>query len=251
MPFEETDRVKEREELIRMWRSGEYAKSELARRFGVSRPTVDLWITRDACNEPLCDRSRAPRHCPHRTEQRIVEHVLAVRREHPHWGPKKIVAVLERREPAIEWPAPSTIGDWLSTRGLTSPRVRRNPKNQPSSCNQQLATRAGQMTTADFKGQFRLQKRSVLLSADHRRSTQPLPLRDRSLGSTTRGVGATGIRTRFSRVRPARNDPHRQRATIRRLTRTDAAIPTLSVVAKTRREHPSQPSWSSRRQRHS
>ena len=47
----------------------------------------------------LLDRSRAPLSHPQAMSDEIAEHCLAVRREHPSWGPVKVRAFLERRAP--------------------------------------------------------------------------------------------------------------------------------------------------------
>lgn len=159
MPFVETNRVKEREAMMRAWASGLYGKSELGRRFGVSRPTVDLWLDRGEAGEELADRSRAPHSHPNQIEEAIIEQLRRVRRAHPSWGPKKIGDVLRMHEPQMRWPADSTIGDVLKRAGLVEPRKR--VRNSNSSPGPTLATpnEPGQVTTGDFKGQFRLRNR--------------------------------------------------------------------------------------------
>jgi len=42
--------------------------------------------------------------------------IMQLRCERPSWGPKKLRAVLARRDPATAWPAVSTIGDLLAGR---------------------------------------------------------------------------------------------------------------------------------------
>lgn len=155
MPFKETDRVQQREELVAAWKSGMYGVAELARQFEVSRPTAYLWIGRDQAEEPLGDRSHAARQIPHRTDAELMAKAVRLRKQHPKWGPKKLVAVLERREPELEWPAPSSVGDFLKREGLVLPRRRRN---RATLGREKLIepTYAGQIMTADFKGQFRL-----------------------------------------------------------------------------------------------
>ena len=155
MPFRETDRVEQREALVEAWKSGTYRVAELARRFGVSRPTVYLWIDRGSTSDSLSDRSRTPGHIAHRTDPQVMAEVLVLRKRHPRWGPKKLVAVLKCRAPEVDWPAPSTVGEFLKSEGLVAPKRRRN---------RQVLRRerliepayAGQVMTADFKGQFKL-----------------------------------------------------------------------------------------------
>src|SRR5688572_53788 len=45
--------------------------------------------------EGLEPQSRAPKRIPHRMNAELAELVIAARREHPTWGPKKIKADLE------------------------------------------------------------------------------------------------------------------------------------------------------------
>jgi transposase InsO family protein len=67
--------------------------------------------------------------CPHATDGRIADRVIAVRRRFPHFGPKKIKAWLEhesrRKGDGSAWPAASTIGDILKRAGLVEPQRKR------------------------------------------------------------------------------------------------------------------------------
>jgi putative transposase len=155
MPFKETDRAAERLALVEAWESGMYLVADLARQFGISRPTVYLWITRYRAGEPMEDRSRAPHEIRHHTDAEVKAAILRQRRQHPTWGPKKLAAVLRWREPDILWPAPSTIGELLKREGLVAPRRRRN---RAVLARERLVepAYAGQVMTADFKGHFRL-----------------------------------------------------------------------------------------------
>ena len=80
--------------------------------------------------------------------------ILALRRAHPHWGPKKLRAILPEREPRRAWPAASTMGDLLRREGLSQPRRRTRyvvPLTQPLAA----AQAPNDVWTADFKGWFR------------------------------------------------------------------------------------------------
>ena len=100
----------------------------LCRRFGVSRNTGYKWLARYERGgvESLKDQSRAPLTCPHQTATPVEQALLQARREHPTWGPKKLLAYLERRRPnlAARLPAPSTVGEILKAQGLSHPRKR-------------------------------------------------------------------------------------------------------------------------------
>lgn len=133
MPFKETCRMEERVALFRAYDTGAFSVSELADRFGVSRETIYVWKRRRESGDPAWfeERSRAPGHCPHATGEAGITAVVAMRQRYPHFGPKKIRAMLAREHPGIVWPAASTIGDILKREGLVPDRrCRRRPLAQ-------------------------------------------------------------------------------------------------------------------------
>jgi transposase len=71
----------------------------VARRYGVARQTVHEWLVRYA-NEGglagLADRSSRPGSCPHQMPPVVEARIVALRREHPGWGPSRIRWELER-----------------------------------------------------------------------------------------------------------------------------------------------------------
>jgi putative transposase len=128
MPFRETSPVAERIALKREFETGVFTVSELCRRHGISRETFYVWQRRWASGEARWfeERSHAVASCPHATEGRIADRIIAVRRRFPHFGPKKIKAWLEdesqRKGDGAAWPAASTIGDILTRAGLVEPQ---------------------------------------------------------------------------------------------------------------------------------
>ena len=69
------------------------------------------------------------------------------------WGPRKVKAWLEAREPGRDWPAASTIGGLFDRAGLTRPRQRRR-RVQPQSFPFSACRAANDVWCADFKGWF-------------------------------------------------------------------------------------------------
>ena len=69
MPFRTTDPAMERARLVAAHLDGLYSVTELADRFGVSRPTVYKWIDRyrDGGAAALADLGRAPKTSPQQT----------------------------------------------------------------------------------------------------------------------------------------------------------------------------------------
>ena len=86
--------------------------TELCKQFGISRQTGYAW---KGCFEAegvagLADRPPLPLSHPHAIEEHLADRMVALRKERPTWGPKKIKAILEKQFPAEHWPATSTVG---------------------------------------------------------------------------------------------------------------------------------------------
>jgi putative transposase len=142
--------------FIADWLRGEWTLSELATRYHISRKTAYKWIDRYEADPAhgLTERSRAPKQHGRARAAEVREAIVALRRRHPHRGPKKLRAMLVEREPTVEWPAASTMGDWLRAAGLSTPRRRTRyvvPLTQPLAA----AQAPNDVWTADFKGWFR------------------------------------------------------------------------------------------------
>jgi transposase InsO family protein len=150
--------LEQRIQFILEWKKRIQNVSSLCRLFGISRQTGYKFIRRYlvAGNDvrALEDLSRRPRMSPHATRSLTVDWVVAERRKHPHWGPRKLRVVLAKKHRGVNLPAASTIGDILRRRGLVPPRSRRRrtpPFTQPfASC-----AEPNQVWCVDFKGHFR------------------------------------------------------------------------------------------------
>lgn len=142
--------------MIADWLRDEWTMTELAERYGISRKTAYKWVTRYEADREhgLAERSRAPHTHGRAIDEETARAIVAVRRRHPRWGPKKLRAVLLAREPTRAWPAASTMGAALRRAGLSHPRRRRRytvPLTRPLAA----AQAPNDVWTADFKGWFR------------------------------------------------------------------------------------------------
>lgn len=148
--------VDERLQFIEECKSREWSMAEVCRRFEISRKTGYKWLARYEAGgrEALEDGSHAPHHNPRQVQEKVEDAIVEGRGKHPHWGPIKLRAWLERNEPKIGWPAPSTIGEILRRHGLAVPRKKR-PKATPNSQPLQHAEGPNLVWCADFKGWFR------------------------------------------------------------------------------------------------
>jgi len=155
MGWLETCAVDERMRFVIAVEGQEEAFAAVCRRFGISRRIGYKWIERYRAGgvAGLVDRSRAPRHRPNQLADEVAERCLAVRREHPSWGPVKVRAWLERRMPKTLWPAASTIGELFDREGLTVKRRLRR-RSPPSSAPFAECAGANDVWCMDFKGWF-------------------------------------------------------------------------------------------------
>ena len=116
MPWKETDAVQEKVRFALEWeRRWEAAKggrvdvAELCRRFGISRQTGYVWIKRfsDAGHDlrALEEKSKRPLTSPAAIELEMEDLVVAARKLHPRWGPRKLRAWLQHRYPGSCFPS--------------------------------------------------------------------------------------------------------------------------------------------------
>lgn len=156
MPWKETNAVKQRMLFVADWNHGHYSMTELCRRYGVSRKTGYKFLDRFDEEGPdgLRDYSRAPDTCPHRIDDAVARAIIAARKAHPSWGPRKLLEWLAPRRPDLDLPAASTAGDLLARHGLVNKRRRRSHWTHPGAPILET-THPNDVWTADFKGHFR------------------------------------------------------------------------------------------------
>ncbi|MBW8882677.1 MAG: IS481 family transposase [Asticcacaulis sp.] len=152
MPWEEVSIMDRRQEFARFAGVSGANVSALCRTFGISRKTGYKWLKRadEAMGlTSLEDRSRRPLTSPKRTSGTVEQSVLAVRDDHPAWGARKILHVLERD--GIETPAPSTAHAILQRHGRITPGAR-----EGKAFGRFEKEQANLLWQMDFKGQVRL-----------------------------------------------------------------------------------------------
>lgn len=155
MPWKETCEMDEKVRFVLAYLEGEPSMTELCAAYGISRKTGYAVLHRyeEASWPGLMPRSRAPHTHGRATPPELVEPIVALRRERPRWGPRKLRAELSRRYPEADWPAASTIGEILSRAGLVQPRRRRRKPGPQRALS--APKRSNAVWTADVKGWFR------------------------------------------------------------------------------------------------
>jgi len=156
MPWSETTPMDQRVQFIADYLRDAMTVTELCELYRISRKTGYKWIDRYLRQGPagLDERPRRPRHSPNETPEEVVEAFLEVRRRHPTWGAKKLLAVVHKRHRRWELPHRSTVCDILLRHGLVKHPARRRRIGHPGKpVYRTLAP--NDVWAADFKGQFK------------------------------------------------------------------------------------------------
>jgi transposase InsO family protein len=156
MPWRERTVMEERLRFVARRLEGE-PMTALCREFGISRKTGHKIFARYKAHglEALADRPRRPGRVANRLPMPVEAAIVALRRERPSWGARKLRALLARRlGPDVPVPACSTIHAVLDRHGLVDhararrPRTAGTPLSEPAGPND--------LWCCDFKGEFRL-----------------------------------------------------------------------------------------------
>ena len=147
--------MNERIKFIARYLTGEASIVALSDEFGISRKTAYKWIDRydEGGAAALEERSRAPLSSPHAYSNELVAELVALRKAHPTWGARKLLAVLRRQDRKRVLPAPSTVNEMLSKRGLLKAR-RRRVRSTKYAEPLRVYDAANSVWCADFKGHF-------------------------------------------------------------------------------------------------
>lgn len=148
--------------LIADWQTNYFSITDLAQKYGLSRPTIYKWTGRyeEKGIDGLKEQSRTPLYSPKQTKDDIVELIVSEKLKNRKRGPKKIYYQLKTQYPDMDLPLPSTIGELLKKRGLVLKRKKRlrvPPYTEPF----QTCQAPNAVWSADYKGQFYTQDTHV------------------------------------------------------------------------------------------
>jgi len=163
MPWNASCVMDQRMRFALLCEEGQHTMTELCEMFDISRPTGYEWRHRFRTEgvAGLVDRPRGPHRHGLATPEALVEAIVALRRERPSWGPRKIRAKLAERTPQTSWPAASTVGEILKRAGLvTGRRLRRRAPPRLEELTQ--PQHPNHVWRADHKGWVRLGDRGRL-----------------------------------------------------------------------------------------
>jgi putative transposase len=157
MPWSQTSPMDQKTQFIADYLREVFSVSELCDLYGISRKTAYKWIDRYLRQAPagLEVRSRRPHTSPNHTPPEVEEALLEVRRRHPSWGAKKLLTLVQKRQPRWELPHRSTVCEILSRNGMVPKKPRRRHIGHPGKPTTPMAA-PNEVWSADFKGQFKM-----------------------------------------------------------------------------------------------
>lgn len=154
MPWEMKKVEDKRRELIEAYEKGD-SMTELCKRYEVSRKTAYKWYNRYLLlgpDEGLKDLSKAPHHPTRVFIDKQIEMAIDLKIQKPTWGPKKILWVLSKKYPELDWPSRAWLYEVFKEQHLVIPRRlrRRVPATHPLG----EVNGSNEVWMADFKGWF-------------------------------------------------------------------------------------------------
>ena len=145
----------QRKELINLYYESGLSMSDICKMFGVSRKTGYKWLRRFEIdgNLGLLDLPKTPIQPCRIYSENQIETAIGLKCKYLKWGPKKILAKLQREFPDQQWPSNTWLYEIFKKQGLaTKRRFRRKiPATHPLGD----VTGANDVWMADFKGWFK------------------------------------------------------------------------------------------------
>jgi transposase InsO family protein len=155
MPWKEISLMSQRQEFIALATAENANIRHLCRCFSISPATAYKWLSRFQTEgaSGLADRSRRPHQSPARSPVATEAAIVALRRQHPAWGGRKLAArLLALGHPGV--PSPSTITAILRRQQLLDPQE--SVKHQAFRRFEHAAP--NELWQMDFKGDFPLRQ---------------------------------------------------------------------------------------------
>lgn len=156
MPWKDCTSMDERIRFVARLLEGD-SMASLCREFDISRKTgYKIFDRYKECGlEGISDRSRRPYRYGNQLPVQVETAILALKREKPHWGARKIREKLLRRFASeVKVPAQSTIHAVLDRHGLVKRMRRRRGHAEGTSLS--LGQTPNELWCTDYKGEFLL-----------------------------------------------------------------------------------------------
>ena len=141
MPWRMCSVMEERLRFVARLLDGE-SMSDVCREFGIARKTGYKIFNRYRQEglDALCDRSRRPVRYANQLPEQVERLIVALKRDKPHWGARKIRELLVRKLAGdVRIPAKSTVHAVLDRHGLVKRARQRRNKAEGTSLSHALA----------------------------------------------------------------------------------------------------------------
>jgi putative transposase len=152
MPWKETHQMDQRTEFVLKSMKTENFR-DLCREYGISAKTGYKWKERFLTNGlgGLAEESRKPHGHALELSEAVVCAIIRLKTGHPHWGPRKIRALYERKQPGSV-PSESSFKRVLERAGLTERRKRLRQVQPGRVAQGRKAAEPNDVWSVDFKG---------------------------------------------------------------------------------------------------
>lgn len=125
MPWKILNVMDQKLQFISLSRTKAKPLSGLCKEFGISRPTGYKWLGRannadSGLIESLKDKSKRPKSTPTKIPWPLEQKIVALRKEYPYWGAKKLMILLKERYPNTQIPSRRTLDRVISRNNLLS-----------------------------------------------------------------------------------------------------------------------------------
>lgn len=154
MGWEITNVEEKRYNFILLVLDGSHTFKDACIEHGISRRVGYKWFNRflESGYNGLKDVSKAPLNHAHQVSHEIVQQIIDIRKEHMHWGPKKIWVELDLMNPNGKIPSESFIGNVLKKYALSAARKTRQHVAKTAPLGSCLSP--NDIWMYDFKGWF-------------------------------------------------------------------------------------------------
>jgi putative transposase len=155
MPWKEVKPMDEKLHFITDFNDQLFDFTELCRRYGISRKTGYKYTHRYREDGPagLEPRSSRPHHSPTKTDPKIEQAFIELKKIRPDRGAKKLIRPYRKKYPGWHVPSESTVNEILSRNNLVNHRIKTKPQHPGKPIS--IACDSNDLWGVDYKGPFK------------------------------------------------------------------------------------------------
>jgi transposase InsO family protein len=154
MPFKGVDVMDVKKEFVLKSLDGRAVFTELCREYGIGTKCGYKWRQRflEEGYAGLEEHSRKPLTNSRGIPEPVSVELIRIKKLHPAWGAKKILAIYKRNHAGNYAPVRSAVENLFARAGYTGVRRRRNLRGGQIIQHRKAATKPNEVWTVDFKG---------------------------------------------------------------------------------------------------